>query len=279
MNLSRKNLSQKNSRNLSQNFYWAAPRKGALDVKRILSVNDLPDEENMPREPWNLTRRFVPEIRYNHTETDAYDGIIFLMGHSEFKGDEGILCHNDMNPGMKQHTLLVANLQNNCVWFTDPDKFKDFIRSRFRDALSYVPTNIGNFLETVKSKMSKLKGVAKIMETNLDYQRFFASRIKSSLHPDEYCQRQWQFYKQDGDPIPDGGVMLLRRGKNGKPYFTPLYEDMISTGKFSLLKSQLYDKLYAEPYHLRNVLLVDFGCTNLKDVDPMELKKLIQGRI
>jgi len=71
--------------------------------------------------------------------------------------------------------------------------------------------------------------------------------------------------------------MLLRRDEKGRPYFTVLYEDKILTAKFTLKKSDLFEKLYARPFQLRNVLLVDFGCTNTS-VPPHHKKQLLLGR-
>jgi hypothetical protein len=130
----------------------------------------------------------------------------------------------------------------------------------------------------VKDKIGKHKSMAEKMK-NPDYKKFFETRGKLSVNPSEFCEREWQFFTQDEEEekLPEGRVMLLRRDEKGRPYFTVLYEDKILTGNFTLKKSQLFDKLYARPYHLRNVLLVDFGCTNTS-VPPNDKRELLLGR-
>jgi len=72
--------------------------------------------------------------------------------------------------------------------------------------------------------------------------------------------------------------MLLRRDEKGNPYFKVLYENEIDKGNFHLTKTQLLDKLYGDPYHLRNVLLVDFGCSQTHFVSERNMVKLHSGR-
>ena len=223
--------------------------------------------------PRNITRSFLPTRDYNHTEEDLYDGIVFVLGHSEFKGK---LCHLQTEPGMKQQTLLVANIQNSCIWFTAPELFVGFIRSRFSNALSYEPTNIANIIHDVKDKFSKMKGMIARGETDPNVGKFFGSKVKSSVHPERYCEREWQFFKQDDSKTPDGGVMLLRKNKKGKSYFTVLYNEIVN-GDFRLKKSDLYKKLYKKPYGLRNILLVDFGCTTTSGVNEENVQTLHNG--
>jgi hypothetical protein len=231
---------------------------------------------NNPPSGFNFTRSYVPLIQYPPTE-DSYDGIVFLIGHSQFLQFKGRLCHIPTKPGMKQHTLLVSNIGNGCIWISQPRMFEAFIRSRFYDALSYLPTDIEDLIHTVKGKTGKLEKTAERIRSNPNYKDFFGSRGKYSVDPTEYCEREWQFFKEDPKK-PDGRVMLLRRDKDGNPYFTVLYENKIDKGNFHLTKSQLFDKLYSPPYDLRNVLLVDFGCSYTHSVSAKNLKKLHRGR-
>jgi hypothetical protein len=228
--------------------------------------------ENKKMSLTNITRGLVRVTNYPHTKTDTYDGIVFIVGHSQFDGD---LCHIPTKPGMKQHTLLVANIDNTCPWFTDPEDVDGFIRSRFLQGLSYQPTNIEDLIYTVKDKIGKHKSMAEKIKDPV-YKKFFGARGKLSVNPYEFCEREWQFFSQDEDKLPEGRVMLLRRDEKGRPYFTVLYEQKILTGNFTLKKSDLFDKLY-RLFHLRNVLLVDFGCTNTS-VKPHDKKQLLLGR-
>ena len=223
---------------------------------------------------YNITRSYVPVIHYNHTE-DSFDGIVFLIGHSHFIGR---LCHRPTKSGMKQHTLLVSNIGNRCIWISRPQMFDAFIRSRFSDALSYLPTDIEDLIHTVKGKTGKLEKTAERIKTNPLYKNFFGTRGKQSVDPTEYCEREWQFFTQDQHKKPDGRVMLLRRDEKGNPYFKVLYENEIDKGNFHLTKTQFLNKLYSDPYHLRNVLLVDFGCSHTQSVSARNLEKLHRGR-
>jgi hypothetical protein len=228
--------------------------------------------ENKKMPLTNITRGLVRVTNYPHTKTDTYDGIVFIVAHSQFDGD---LCHIPTKPGMKHHTLLVANIDNTCPWFTDPEDVDGFIRSRFLQGLSYQPTNIEDLIYTVKDKIGKHKSMAEKIKDPV-YKKFFGTRGKLSVNPYEFCEREWQFFSQDEDKLPEGRVMLLRRDKKGRPYFTVLYEHKILTGNFTLKKSDFFDKLYGL-FHLRNVLLVDFGCTNTS-VKPHDKKQLLLGR-
>ena len=227
--------------------------------------------ENKKMPLTNITRGLVRVTNYPHT-TDTYDGIVFIVGHSQFEGN---LCHLPTKPGMKHHTLLVANIDNTCPWFTDPEDVDGFIRSRFSQGLSYQPTNIEDLIYTVKDKIGKHKSMAEKIKDPV-YKKFFGVRGKLSVNPYEFCEREWQFFSQDEDKDPEGRVMLLRRDEKGRPYFTVLYEQKILTGNFTLKKSDLFDKLY-RLFHLRNVLLVDFGCTNTS-VPPDHKTQLLLGR-
>jgi hypothetical protein len=237
----------------------------------------------------NITRTVIPDIPYPRVE-DTHDGIVFLLGHSEFKGK---LCHLSTLPGMKQSTLLVAKVGTPCMWITHPKKFEALIRARFSDALSYLPKHIEDFTFTVKSFLKKMPFFSKQMEDNKDVKEYFESRGDFSTSPDEYCERRWEFYVQDpakwlklsqerreGKPVSttEGRVMLLRRDEKGEPFFEVLYKKEIDRGDFVLTKTRLYEKLYGAPYHLRNVLLVDFGCAELKGVDEEDLEKLRSGQ-
>jgi hypothetical protein len=223
----------------------------------------------------NFTRSYIPEINYTSTEKDLYDGIVFLVGHSQFKGG---LCHLPTKRGMKQHTLLVANINNSCFWFTKPKDVDGFIRSRFIRALSYQPRDIADFIHTAKDRFDTAIFTEKT-KSDPSYTSFFKSRVKHSTNPHEYCQREWEFVSQDGRKKPEGRVMLLRRDKQGNPYFTVLFEEKIDQGGFTLTKRQLFDKLCRTPYNLRNVLLVDFACTNLHRVSAFNRRRLTNGRI
>ena len=125
-----------------------------------------------------------------------------------------------------------------------------FIRSRFSQGLSYQPTNIEDLIYTVKDKIGKHKSMAEKIKDPV-YKKFFGVRGKLSVNPYEFCEK-------------------------GRPYFTVLYEQKILTGNFTLKKSDLFDKLY-RLFHLRNVLLVDFGCTNTS-VPPDHKTQLLLGR-
>jgi hypothetical protein len=241
------------------------------NVKSIMAA------ENYVNRPsgYNITRSYVPVIRYTHTDKDSYDGIVFLVAHSQFIGR---LCHLQTKPGMKQDTLLVSNIGNSCIWISQPQMFEAFIRSRFSDALSYLPTDIEDFIHTVKGKTGKLEKTAEKIKTNPLYQGFFGTRGKHSVDQYEYCEREWQFFTQDKHKKPNGRVVLLRRDKKGNPYFKVLYENEIDQGDFHLTKTQLFNKLYSNPYHLRKVLLVDFGCTNTHSVSARNLQRLHSGR-
>lgn len=248
--------------------------KGTKKKKSELKLLTETAHENRLMSGKNITRGLVRVTNYPHTKEDTYDGIVFVVGHSQFDGD---LCHIPTKRGMKQHTLLVANIDNTCPWFTDPEDVDGFIRSRFLEGLSYLPTNIEDLIYTVKDKIGKHKSMAEKIKDPV-YKKFFVSRGKLSADPYEFCQREWQFFSQDEEEkVPEGRVMLLRRDEKGRPYFTVLYENKILTANFTLKKSDLLDKLYARPFHLRNVLLVDFGCTNTS-VPPHHKKQLLLGR-
>ena len=248
-------------------------RSRTKSTSKMKSIMAEENYVNYRKTGYNITQDHVPIIHYNHTE-DSYDGIIFLIAHSEFKGR---LCHRPTKPGMKQHTLLVANIGNMCIWVSRPHMFDAFIRRRFSDALSYLPTDIEDFIHTVKGRLGKLEKMAERIKTNPIYKGFFGTRGKESVDPTEYCEREWQFFTQDKDKKPDGRVMLLRRDQKGKPYFKVLYENEIDKGNFHLTKTELLNKLYST-YHLRNVLLVDFGCSNTHSVSARNLGKLHSGR-
>ncbi len=51
-------------------------------MKRIMAAENY---VNYSKTGYNITQDHVPIIEYNHTE-DSYDGIVFLIAHSEFKG-------------------------------------------------------------------------------------------------------------------------------------------------------------------------------------------------
>jgi hypothetical protein len=217
----------------------------------------------------------VSRTTYPFTEKDQFDGIVFLVGHSEFKKEEQ---HLFTRPLFHQHTLLVANVGNTCHWFSDPKTVDAFIRERFSDALSYAPTNIEEFIHTVKGRIRQLPKMKEKIDTRPDYKSFYDARGKfsDSLSDIKYYEREWEFFTQDSQSKPDGRVMLLRRDKNGNPYFKALYVNDINHGGFRLTKTKLYDKLY-DDYHLRNVLLVDFGCTNTRGVDKLGLLMIRKG--
>ena len=258
----------KNSRNKN-----SGSSKGTKKNNSQLKLLTETAHENRTLSSKNITHGLVRATNYTHTKTDTYDGIVFIVGHSGFEGE---LCHLPTKRGMKHHTLLVANIDNTCTWFTDPEYVDGFIRSRFSEGLSYLPTNIEDLIYTVKDKIGKHKSMAQRIK-DPRYKKFLGSRGKHSVDPYEFCEREWQFFSQDEDKLPDGRVMLLRRDEKGRPYFTVLYENKILTGNFTLKKSELFDKLYEKPYHLRNVLLVDFGCTNTS-VPPYNKSQLILGR-
>lgn len=244
----------------------------------ILLLKSEADAENNKVSPpgRNITKDHVPRMTYPHTEKDEFDGIVFLVGHSEIKGEQH---HVYTRPRFRQRTLLVANVGNTCVWFSEPKTVEAFIRERFSDALSYAPTNIEEFIHTVKGHTRKLPKIIEKMEERPDYKSFYDTRGKFSniLYDIKYCEREWQFFTQEGERKPDGRVMLLRRDKNGKSYFKVLYKDKIDEGNFQLTKTELYDDLY-DNYRLRNVLLVDFGCTNISGVDSLGLLKIRSGQ-
>ena len=271
--MSNSNKTRNSSKHSANSSKKSKKSKNGKPKTPLLMDRAAENMENYSPSPYNFTEQYVPNIDYTHTENDEYDGIVFLIGHSEFKGD---LCRIQTIEGMKHHTLLVANIGNSCIWFTQPQLFESFIRNRFSNALSYLSTDIEDFIQTLKNKFEKNPGMEAKIKTSQRYQGFFGSKPKHSTAPTEFCEREWQFYTQDKEEKPDGRVMLLRRNKKGQPYFTVLYKQQIKQGKFSLMKSELYKKLYSI-YHLRNILLVDFGCTNTRGVDAFNRQWLDRG--
>ena len=60
-------------------------KKPMLTIMDEAAVQHAENNPNYSPEGWNITHRIVPQISYTHTE-DTYDGIVFLLGHSEFRG-------------------------------------------------------------------------------------------------------------------------------------------------------------------------------------------------
>lgn len=262
------------SRNQASNKRNTSRSKSSTRKTPILAIMDGPAVDRTRISPAkNITRHHVPPTHYTHTETDSHDGIVFVVGHSEFKGDLSLIT---TKRGFRQRTLLIANIGSTCLWFTNPKDVDAFIRTRFTDALSYQPRNIEDLVHNVKERLRKIPTILKRIKTNTEAKRFFESRGKYNEYLDEYCEREWQFYTQDKEKNPDGRVMLLRRDEKGRPYFKVLYENEIGKGGFKLTKTELYDNLYSK-YHLRNVLLVDFGCTNTPGLDQLSIRKLHRG--
>jgi len=108
--------------------------KNSKSKPKLKSIMAADNYVNHSPSGYNITRSYVPQIQYPHTE-DSFDGIVFLIGHSHFIGR---LWHRPTKSGMKQHTLLVSNIGNRCIWISRPKMFDAFIRSRFSDALSYL---------------------------------------------------------------------------------------------------------------------------------------------
>lgn len=264
-----KNLTKKESPKKSKSRSKSRSKGRSPELKLLMDTahanRGIPDD--------NITRDLVPVTNYPHIEKDLYDGIVFIVGHSQFKGT---LCHLPTKEGMRQHTILVANIDNTCFWFSNPSKVDAFVRKRFLHALSYIPENIANFIQTTKNKISKLEATAEKIKTRQDYKKFYESKPKHSVDPREYCQKEWEFFEKDKKSI--GRVMLLRRDEKGNPYFKVLYENEMHIGNFTLKKSRLLNMLYNEPYNLRNVLLVDFSCTNTIRLRPRNLVRLRIGK-
>jgi hypothetical protein len=257
----------------NKNTRKASNSPKAAEAKASKASNEDSANESPPGK--NITSGYVPVIPYPPTSEDTYDGIVFLIAHSEFKGK---LCHLPTKKDMKQQTILISNIGNTCYWFIDSKKFDAFIKARFSDALSYSPLNIEHFTYVVKQRLKRIPAFAQKIEAVPGFKDFFDSRGIFSENPDEYCEREWSFFKQGVKmKYPEGRVMLLRRDKRGVPRFKILYKNEIKQGDFTLTKTQLYDKLY-EDYNLRNVLLVDFGCTVLPGVDENNKQKLKNGR-
>lgn len=265
-------------------------KKVISTIKNTISVYNSPKRISPPAK--NLTQGLIPVQTYPHTTNDMHDGIIFLIGHSAFKGYIGKLCHFPTKPGMKQTTMLVAPVGTSCHWITEPKLFEAIIRARFSDALSYTHDNIDDFTFLVKTLVKNEETFSKRIEKEPKLKKFFESRSEFSSNPEEYCERRWIFYNREYDNNYDkdiltveemrknsmGKVMLLRRDKKGVPFFEILYENEINDGDFILRKTELFNKLYSPPYNLRNVLLVDFGCSVLEGVNEEDQQKLYSGR-
>ena len=273
-----------------------APRKAkepkAVEASKAAAEPNVPG----PKVPAlrNLIEINVVNKQYTRASEDIYDGAIFIIGHSSFKGK---LCHLPTKDGMKQKTILVAPPGAVCAWTLNTEKFEAHIKKKFSHALSYQPTNTEDITYTVKETAKDVKSIKKEMINNPSIRRFFETRGSISELSEEYCEREWKFYNTDpreyfkilhesldhGKPLnlsklAVGSVMLLRRDAKGNPSFENLYKDEIEKGRFKLKKTELYDKLYKEPYNLRNILLVDFGCATFYDVDETNQEKLHRGR-
>jgi hypothetical protein len=292
--------------NVSKKVKTRAPRKAkmlkeveAVEPPKASKASKVAAEPNVPKPKVpalrNLIEINVMNKQYTRASEDNYDGAIFIIGHSSFKGK---LCHLPTKDGMKQKTILVAPPGAVCAWTGNTVKFEAHIKKKFSHALSYQATNTEDITYTVKERAKHVKSIKQEMIKNPSIRTFFETRGSISELSEEYCEREWKFYNTDpreyfkilretldeGKPLnlskmALGTVMLLRRDAKGKPSFENLYKDEIEKGRFKLKKTDLYDKLYKEPYNLRNILLVDFGCSTFYDVDERNQEKLHRGRI
>ena len=216
-------------------------------------------------------------------EPETSDGIVFVVGHSQFVGNSrGELCLLETFREMSHRTILVANIDTYSQIEINVENLETNIKTRYEDALSLTDIQIADI--AYKDKLSVLPRVNLSTAKSLGYdvaraEKYFEVHVLTSTDPWVFCERTWEFFDQeDKHKQKRHGTVLLLHLERGVPVFTPLYTGKreINSGVFTLTKSRLFRDIHKQ-YHLKNILLVDYGCTVCSGISDKCRKGLAEG--
>lgn len=203
------------------------------------------------------------------------DCVCFVKGHSNFTPSNPI----KMNEDMKHKTLLIADPCDICILFQEPAKtyvtelfsHPEIFRTSPEDLLDQV-----NALTKEQSDLDekyKTKGDKKIKIAEI----FKKSKGYISTDETSFINRRWMFTdkKKDRSDTPSGFIFISYM-HNGEIISEYLFVDEIETATFTLTKKALFDFLYEKG--IRNVILIDGGCSDATTCSPEMIASLRQGK-
>jgi hypothetical protein len=214
-------------------------------------------------------------------EPEPRDGIVFVVGHSDFVGNsQGNLCRLETPPEMNHRTLLVGNIDTYSQINKNYLAIEANIKKIYKHALNLTDETIAEiaFLDKLDVKQYvKLNHITN-KEVKRRGEQYFKVPVLFSTEPGLFCERTWHFSDQDSDkPIREGTILLLHK-VGRKSVFTPLYTKQLNTGKFKLTKSDLFQHIRTMYPEIDNVLLVDSGCTGCREVSARSMIELMEGK-
>lgn len=213
-------------------------------------------------------------------EPEPRDGIVFVVGHSDFVGNsQGNLCRLETPPEMSHRTLLVGNIDTYSQINKNYLAIEANIKKIYKHALSLTDETIAEiaFLDKLDVKQYvKLNHVTN-KEVKRRGEQYFKVPVLFSTEPGLFCERTWHFSDQETDKHIREGTILLLHKVGRKSVFTPLYTKELNTGKFKLTKSDLFQHIKTI-YDLENLLLVDSGCTGCREVSARSMFELSEGK-
>ena len=198
------------------------------------------------------------------------DAIVIIIGHSEFKGDEGKLCYMKLPPEIKHNTLLIGNINTCCLMDLRPHAIEAKIMPAYANAHSLTYEEIKAISKREKeAQQQRTKITLYPIESRKKLKRFLKSEAIYSEDPEMFCEREWAFYDESAlefkrEFVREGMILLLRLDGD-TPYYEKLFESEMEDKPFTLKKSKFLRMLY-KVYGLKNVLLLDYGCTSCEDI-------------
>jgi hypothetical protein len=183
------------------------------------------------------------------------DAIVFIVGHSMY--DSNTL---DMT-NVLQSTLLVGGINEVCYTRRDTKIMKMRIDYHFKDSLDLSLAELVEKANTMKNIIHFTKHTPEKSRKN---KTNFKNRSGIFSQPSyQYYERKWSFYDHGNKENSKNGffVRVLMNGKKGLE-FVDLYKNDIIEKDFVLTKTELLNYL-SENFNLKNVVIVDFGCTKM----------------
>jgi hypothetical protein len=214
-------------------------------------------------------------------EPEPRDGIVFVVGHSDFVGNsQGNLCRLETPPDMNHRTLLVGNIDTYSQFHKNYLHIEANIKKKYKKALGLTDETIAEIAFDDKLEIQQQTKLNHI--TNKEFKKraeqYFKVPVLFSTEPGLFCERTWNFYDQETDKHIRQGTILLLHKVGRKSVFTPLYTKQLNTGKFQVTKSDLFQHIRTMYPEIDNVLLVDSGCTGCRDVSARSIHELSQGK-
>lgn len=177
---------------------------------------------------------------------ESNECFIIILGHGST--NTRTPDYRRIPPGKQILTLLPANIGMDC--FAKQRHLREIAGDISKDEFTGPPERLLSLLNDILKPLSADDESELEEEDVVDFEAFIESTGDYSKNLDEYYNKRWLFH-------PTNCILLIRRAPGGT-LLTPLYQEKISSGGFTITKEELLQNPLLESFRMYTI--IDLSC-------------------